>query len=97
VRVLTATLATSVTTLSTTTVTTATTSVTRVVAGSSVTTTSGLSVGHVDLLVSDIQGYVANVTYSDTSTVELLLVHLLDGGISLGLLTVGLLSVNATT
>jgi len=30
--------------------------------------------------------------YSDTSTVELLLVHLLDGGISLGLLTVGLMS-----
>jgi hypothetical protein len=37
------------------------------------------------------------VTYSDTSSVELLLVHLLDGGISLGLLTVGLWSVVATT
>jgi hypothetical protein len=37
------------------------------------------------------------MAYSDTSTVELLLVHLLDGGISLGLLTVGLLSGKATT
>jgi hypothetical protein len=36
------------------------------------------------------------VAYSDTSSVELLLVHLLDGGISLGLLSVGLPSVNAT-
>jgi len=55
VRVLTTTLATSVTTLSTTTVATATSSVTRVVAGSTVTTTSGLGVGHVDLLVSGVQ------------------------------------------
>jgi hypothetical protein len=37
------------------------------------------------------------MAYSDTSSVELLLVHLLDGSISLGLLTVGLLSVIVTT
>jgi hypothetical protein len=37
------------------------------------------------------------VAYSDTSSVELLLVHLLDGGISLGLLSVGLPSVYAAT
>lgn len=46
-----------------------------VVAGSTVTTTSGLGVGHVD---------------PNSSTVELLVVHLLDGSIGLLLSAVGL-------